>query len=129
MCAVTAACYIDHNSVKIEDVVKIISERYRRRFIDDGFEKDIVTAAYNVVQIMETLCPETKVSLALVQILYCIENYHTNGKKIVLKGALFNKQQKTPLPNRVSDCRADVINFHLGTIAGTFPMAPEGWTL
>jgi hypothetical protein len=126
--AVTAANYIDHDSVKIEDFAKLISDASRRRFVDDGFEEDIINAAYNIVKMMETASSGKKASSALLQIQYCISNFHPNGKKIILKGAIFNKQ-KTPLPSRVSQCLADVTTFYLGTLAGTFPIAPKGWSL
>lgn len=126
VCAVTAAL---HESVSIEDFAKQISDVYRQRYIDDGFNEDIITAAYNVVELMKTAFPGKKVTPAILQIQYCIDNYHPNGKKkSFLRGQLFNKQM-TPLPNRVTQCRTDVMTFHFGTLAGTFPIVPKGWSL
>jgi len=56
-CAASAASCIDHQSVNIEDFAKLISNDYRQRFIDDGFEEDIIIAAHNLVKMMETQFP------------------------------------------------------------------------
>lgn len=129
MCAVTAAQYIDAEGITIEESAKLITDAYRGDYVDDNIEKDIITAAHKVASLMASAFPDKEVSSALPQIQFCIKKYHPNGKKkFFLQGQLFNKQ-KTPLTNRVTQCAANVITFHLGTLAGTFPIAPKGWSL
>lgn len=130
MCAVTAAQLIDSEDTTIEECAKQISDIYRRRgYIDDGYENDIAIAAHAVVRFIKSAFPDKKVTSAIRQLQYCIKTFHPSGKKkFFLQGAIFN-QQKTPLTNRVASCIADVMVFHVGTLSGTFPLAPKGWTL
>lgn len=129
MCAVTAAHFKDSDEVGIEEFARRISERYRRDYIDDGFEADVISAAHHLVKLMEGLFPGHKVSASLRQIQYCIKKFHPDGrKKSFFQGQWFN-QQKSPLDDRVKTCVSNVTVFHLGTLSGKFPVAPEGWTL
>ncbi len=129
MCAVSAARYIDAEGSTVEEFAKLITDSYRRDYIDDNIEKDIITAAHKVASLMASVFPGEKVSSALLQTQFCIKKYHPNGKKkFFLQGQLFNKQ-KTPLTNRVTQCAANVMTYHLGTLSGTFPIAPKGWSL
>ena len=120
--AVTIALYKDVQP--IERSAMELSAIHRKSYIDDGFEADLVTAAYNVVKFAEAAFPGKEVSQVLPQIRHCIENYYTNGKKRFFKGALFNRQ-KTPLPDRVAQCSKDIMVFHVGTLSGMFPLAPQ----
>ena len=130
MCAVTAAQFNASEGTTIEKFAKRISDEYRRDYIDDGFEDDIVLAARNVVKFVESSFPGTKAAAAVRQLQYCIKKFHPSGKKkfFLQGGTIFNKQ-KVPLPNRVNQCVTDVVVFHLGTLSGTFPLAPKGWSL
>src|SRR6267143_2545957 len=118
MCAVTAARFKDAKGVTIEEFARRISERYRRDYIDDGFEPDIIDAARHLVKLMEGLFPGHRVSSSLRLIQYCITKFHPNGKrKFFLQGRLLN-QQRTPIPDRVRKCVSNVTVYHLGTLAG-----------
>lgn len=129
MCAVTAVQYNTSGNTTIEEFAKRISDEYRRHYIDDGYEEDIVLAARNLVKFIESSLRDTKAAAAVRQLQYCIKKFHPSGKKRFFpQGTIFN-QQKSPLPNRVSQCVTDVTVFHLGTLSGTFPLAPQDWSL
>lgn len=129
MCAVTAARFQDADEVGIEEFARRIAERYRRDYIDDGFEVDVISAAHHLVKLMEGFFPGQKVSASLRQIQYCIKRFRPDGrKKPFFQGQWFN-QQKSPLNDRVKKCVSNVAVFHLGTLSGKFPIAPEGWSL
>ena len=130
MCAVTAAQNNASEGTTIEQFAKRVSDEYRRYYIDDGFEEDIVLAARNVVKFIESSFPGTKAATAVRQLQYCIRKFQPSGKKkfFLQVGTIFDRQ-KVPLPNRVSQCVADVVVFHLGTLSGAFPLAPNGWSL
>lgn len=53
MCAVTVAACHDSEKVSVEEFAKFISGEYRRDYIDDDFEKDIVVAAYKIVALVQ----------------------------------------------------------------------------
>ena len=129
MCAVTAAQYSASEGTTIEEFAKLISDKYRHHYIDDGYEEDIVLAARNVVKFIESSFPGTKSAAAVRQLQYCIRKFHPSGKKKFFPQGTILNQQKVPLPNRVSQCVTDVAVFHLGTLSGTFPLAPQDWSL
>lgn len=129
MCAVTAVQYNASEDTTIEEFAKRIADSYRPYYLDDGYEEDIVLAARNVAKFIESSFRDTKASAAVRQLQYCIKKFHPNGKKrFFLQGTIFT-QQKTPLPNRVSQCVNDVVVFHLGTLSGKFPIAPKDWSM
>ncbi|MBY0247199.1 MAG: hypothetical protein K2Q17_05980 [Nitrospiraceae bacterium] len=129
MCAVTAVQFIDSEGTTIEEFAKRISDSYRRHYIDDGYEEDIVLAARNIEKFIESSFPDTKATVAVRQLQYCIKKFHPNGKKrFFLQGIIFT-QQNSPLSNRVKQCINDVVVFHLGTLSGKFPIAPHDWSL
>lgn len=57
MCAVTAVQYNASEGTTIEEFAKRISDSYRRHYIDDGYEEDIVLAARNVAKFIESSFP------------------------------------------------------------------------
>jgi hypothetical protein len=129
MCAVTAVLYNASEDTTIEEFAKRISDSYRRHYIDDGYEEDIVLAARNVAKFIESSFPGTKAATSVSQLQYCIKKFHPSGKKrFFLQGTIFTRQ-KTPLPSRVKQCVTDVVVFHLGTLSGKFPLAPSHWSL
>ena len=129
MCAVTAEQYNASEGTTIEEFAKRISDSYRRYYIDDGYEEDIVLATRNAAKFIESSFRDTKAAAAVRQLQYCIKKFHPSGKKrFFLQGTIFT-QQKAPLPNRVSQCVIDVAVFHSGTLSGKFPLAPQDWSL
>lgn len=129
MCAVTAAQFNASEDTTIEEFAKSISDKYRRHYIDDGYEEDIVLAARDVAKFLESSFPGTKAAASVRQLQFCIRKFHASGKKrFFLQGTIFT-QQKTPMPSRVKQCVTDVVVFHLGTLSGKFPLAPPHWSL
>jgi hypothetical protein len=129
MIAVTAALYKESRGLTIEEVAKVFCDLYRNDYIDDGYDIDVVSAAHKVLDFMKTTFPGVNVATPLIQMQYCIKHFRPNGKKKgLLQGQLFN-QQKTPLPNRIEQCLSDIMIFHIGSLSGTFPVAPEGWSM
>lgn len=129
MCVVTAAGCYGSEKVSVEECARFMSDQYRKDYIDDGFEKDIVIAAYKVIAIFQQEFPGKPVSSAIRQMQYCIKTYHPNGKKKgFFQGQLFNKQ-KQPIPDRISQCVANIMTFHIGTLSRNFPVAPKGWSM
>lgn len=129
MSAVTAASCYGSEEVTIDKCASFISDQYRNDYIDDGFEKDIVIAAHKIVALIQQAFPGKPVSSAIRQMQYCIKTYEPNGKKKgFFQGQLFNKQ-KQPIPDRVSQCVANIMTFHIGTLSGAFPVAPRDWSI
>ena len=91
MCAVTAVQYNASEGTTIEEFAKRISDSYRRYYIDDGYEEDIVFAARNVAKFIESSFRDTKAATAVRQLQYCIKKFHPSGKN-----NFFYKEQSSP---------------------------------
>lgn len=129
ICAVTTARLKVNDKVSIEDFIHQVCDNYRRDYIDDGYEQDLVIATNNVIQTIESFFPKDQISSALRQMQYCIKYFKTNGKKrFFLQGQIFHRQ-KVPLDDRIGQCTSDILCYHFGTINGHFPLAPKEWTL
>ena len=91
MCAVTAVQYNSSEGRTIEEFAKCISDKYRRHYIDDGYEEDIVLAARNVTKFIESSFPGTKAATSVRQLQYCIKKFHPTEKN-----DSFCKEQSSP---------------------------------
>ncbi|MEK7760050.1 MAG: hypothetical protein AAB433_00575 [Nitrospirota bacterium] len=129
MCAVTAAQFLQSENTTIDEFANQISKEYRRHYIDDGFEEDILVAAHKVAHFLGSYFKDNQVGAGIRQLQYCLRKYHPSGKrKFFSRGTIFDRQ-RVPLPNRVIQCLTDVAVFHLGTLSGKFPLAPNDWHL
>ncbi len=130
MCAVTAVQYsITSEGVTVEEFARQVSDKYRRNYIDDGYEKDIVLAALKLTSFIESSFPGRKAATAVRQLQYCVNKFHPNGKRRFFSGGTIFNRQRSPLPNRVSQVLKDIVVFHTGSLSGSFPLAPRHWSL
>ncbi len=97
--------------------------------IDDGVENDLKNAATEAIQMLETLeAPSPAEFLHHFQ--YFTIHYDEEGKprkKKIFGGTWFNKAAQNK--NRRQDFIKRLKLYYIGAIAGSMPLAPDGWSL
>jgi|GEM_PF-6659475 len=105
-------------------------------YSDKELVNDVVLAADNALKFFSAECSSEGTPIALIpsalrQMQFCSQNYNCDGTKKprkFLKGLLFNRN-KSPVTNKVEQCRRDFLCYHLLTRTGVIPVAPQNWSL
>lgn len=131
MCAVTAAQLSAFAKVPIETSAAELARAYEESYRDSDLAQDIAAAAEKVTSFMREFFQPQLIVGALTQMQFCIKHYKTDGRRKRLKilGGAFFQKERNALPDKVARCLADVAIFHVGTLNGKFPSAPEGWSM
>lgn len=134
MCAVTAVQYNASEGTTIEEFAKRISDSYRRHYIDDGYEEDIVLAAHNVAKFIELSFPGTKAATSVRQLQYCIKKFHPSGKKTILSARNNLHPAKDPTAQQSKTMRYRCGCFSFGDFIrkvsiSSLSLVPVTWSL
>lgn len=131
ICAVTAAKIAASSETTIKEAAKMLSDNYKKSYDDLHLERDIEIAAELTIAFMESALPGNSIPANINQLQYTIVNFEPNGEKRnkgIFSGTWFNKE-KRQIENKVQQCKLQISTYHLLLVAGSLPLAPQGWSL
>jgi hypothetical protein len=129
LCSVTAAKACSSDEASLYDIAKTLSDNYKSSYADNDLMEDIIMAASNIIKFINSEFPDSSTYANLFQLQYTIANFEPNGKtrkKRFFGGTFFNNE-KTQILNKVEQCIANIVTYHILIIQGALPIAPKNW--
>jgi hypothetical protein len=111
-----------------------LGNAYRRDFVDDGFESDLIGAAKTLLEFIRKAKPRftgDTPDFHLRHMQFFFSNYHLDGSKKrrkFLDIRLFGGVRE-PITDRQSKFVTSYLTFIFLTTAGRVPLPPPGWRL
>lgn len=131
MLAVTALKISTAKNQTILSASEMLASHYSRSYQDSNLRIEIHDAAEKISGFLSEALPNGSLGSACTQMQFCIKHYKLDGSKKRRKilGGVWFSGEKQEVENKVMNCAANIITYHMLVVGGTIPIAPKGWSL